>query len=615
MTLHKAKAPHHPAQPFSSTITVIGNPVAAFTPSATNGCGPLTIQFTSNSTPGVNHVWNFGDGGAGAFGPNPEHTFQSPGNYEVRLTVYDADSCFTDVAVSNIFVFPDPVADFSLPGALYCLGYDSLQPDNLSQDAVSYLWHWQNDTFNLAEPVIVPQSAGVFDLELIAINTFECRDTFVSMVEIRLSPIAVVAPIANAGCRPFANAFVNQSQHAATYHWFFGDGNTSADFAPAHTYFQSGSFAGVLIAGSANGCPADTARFVVEVWPKPQADFQTDRPELCGAPAEVRFENLSDLAQGAIWVFGDGNGSTVLHPVHIYQAPGVYPVQLIVNNIFQCRDTAVGSIDIYGRPQAVFDLIDTSGCEDFEVVFQNSSREALQYEWRIQPFTDVFIESNPRVAFTEPGFYDVQLIAIYNDLCRDTLLLENYVRVYRSPEAAFRYEADDSVNILGDVVFVNESQNAQRFFWDLGDGTTTTASDPEHEYNINRSIEVLLIAYNDNGGAFICADSIQKPVDPEWITTFFAPNALSPEYGPAEIGVFKPVGIGLRSYRIAVYSPWGEQVWYSEALENSSPVESWNGRKQNEGEILPQGAYTWRADIIFVNGLSKVETGSVTLLR
>ncbi|HRF41902.1 MAG TPA: gliding motility-associated C-terminal domain-containing protein, partial [Saprospiraceae bacterium] len=101
----------------------------------------------------------------------------------------------------------------------------------------------------------------------------------------------------------------------------------------------------------------------------------------------------------------------------------------------------------------------------------------------------------------------------------------------------------------------------------------------------------------------------------EWITTFFAPNALSPEFGPEGVGVFKPVGIGLQKYRIAVYSPWGEQVWYSEVLENSRPVGSWNGRKHNEGDILPQGAYTWRADITFVNGVSKVVTGSVTLLR
>lgn len=601
---------------FSSTVSVIGNPDAEFTPSATNGCGPLTIQFTSNSTPGVNHVWDFGDGGAASYELNPTHTFQSPGNYVVRLTVYDADSCFTDVAVSNIFVFPDPVASFSLPNQLNCLGHTSLQPTNLSEGAVAYLWRWQNDTFNLIEPTIVPQTAGVFDLELIAVNTFGCRDTFVRSVDILSSPIASAAALVPAGCQPHATGFSNNSQHASTFLWVFGDGNTSAFPTPSHRYLQPGVFQGLLIAGSANGCPSDTAVFAVEVWPKPLADFDIDQAERCGAPSEVQFINRSDLSQSADWNFGDGSTSSAINPVHIYQTPGMYSATLVATNIYQCRDTTERIVDVYGRPRAAFATAgDTIGCEDFEVVFRNTSTEALRYEWRIESFPNIFTEPAPQVVFTEPGTYDVELIAIYNDLCRDTLRRSDYIRVFRSPITAFRFEVDNDPNILGDVIFINESQNADRFFWDFGDGTNSTLPNPEHEYNINRSIEVVLFAYNDNGGLFTCVDSIPQPIEPEWITTFFAPNALSPEFGPEGVGVFKPVGIGLQKYRIAVYSPWGEQVWYSEALENSRPVGSWNGRKHNEGDILPQGAYTWRADITFVNGVTKVVTGSVTLLR
>lgn len=97
--------------------------------------------------------------------------------------------------------------------------------------------------------------------------------------------------------------------------------------------------------------------------------------------------------------------------------------------------------------------------------------------------------------------------------------------------------------------------------------------------------------------------------------TFFASNALSPGYGPEEVQVFKPVGIGLAKYEISIYSPWGELVWFSEKLENSHPMESWNGAKFNRGAILPQGAYDWRANIIFVDGTQKIYIGSVTLLR
>ncbi len=600
---------------FASTIQVIGNPTAAFTPSATSGCGPLTIEFASNSTPGVNHVWDFGDGGTAAFVPNPVHTFQQPGNYAVTLTVYDADSCFTAVAVSNIFVFPDPVADFSLPDERYCLGYAALQPVNLSQDAVSYCWRWENDTVCVAAPVIVPQAAGSFELQLVATNAFECQDTFARLVDILPSAIASPAPSPMEGCQPLRVAFDNPSQHASTFLWLFGDGNSSTLPLPSHSYLEAGDFEGLLIAGSTNGCPSDTGRFAIQVWPKPDAGFAFDKPEECGAPMEVAFENLSALAQSADWDFGDGNTSTALNPTHLYLTPGTYPARLIVANIYQCRDTTEQIIDIYGQPIADFRLDNPIGCEGKEIVFQNLSEEALRYEWRIEPFTELFTDPEPQVRFDQPGIYSVQLIAIYNERCRDTLLRPAYVRIYASPLADFTYEADREPNILGDVVFINQSQNADRFFWDFGDGTTTTASDPEHEYDINRSIEVLLVAYNDNGGAFTCADSIIQPIEPEWITTFYAPNALSPGYGAEGVQVFKPVGIGLAEYRIAIYSPWGEQVWYSEALEEGQPAESWNGAKHNQGDILPQGAYTWRADLTFVNGVRRTEVGSVTLLR
>ena len=64
-----------------------------------------------------------------------------------------------------------------------------------------------------------------------------------------------------------------------------------------------------------------------------------------------------------------------------------------------------------------------------------------------------------------------------------------------------------------------------------------------------------------------------------------------------------------------MYSPWGQRVWYSTALEDQQPVESWNGRLDNTGEELPQGAFTWLARVEFVNGDAKVYQGSVTLLR
>ncbi|HMQ88922.1 MAG TPA: PKD domain-containing protein [Flavilitoribacter sp.] len=598
---------------FTSTVEVVGNPVAAFTPSVTEGCGPLEVAFDNNSQGGVHYVWNWSDGTSASFLENPVHIFQSPGNYEVRLTVFNQDSCFTDTAVFNILVYPDPVAGFTLPAQNYCLGYDNLLPVNTSQGAVAYEWSWPGGSSTGVNPVIVPSQSGTLPVTLVAVNSFQCRDSLIRAVDILPSPVAGFAPDMNQGCEDLRVVFDNQSQFAGFYDWDFADGNGSALENPANTFTSPGEYAVTLVAGSDNGCPQDTFSLNITVWPKPTAEFTYDKPEECGTPAEVILTNGSNGYVGSDWAFGDGAFSTDTDPVHDYQQPGVFPIRLVVTNEFLCKDTVIQEVDIFGQPAAGFDPGVSVGCNDLEVVFQNQSTDAVRYIWRIASFPEFRDSISPRVVFTEPGVYTAELVAIYNDQCQDTYVLPTPIRVYRSPEAGFETEIDRDENLLGDVQFINTSEFYDRIHWDFGDGNTSTETDPFHVYDINRSITVTLIAYNDNNGAYTCTDTLKKPVDPEWITTFFAPNALSPDFGPLQVRIFKPVGIGIEEYEIAIYSPYGKQVWHSTALEDGHPKDGWDGTLN--GKPQPQGAYVWRADLKFVNGDRRVETGSVNLVR
>ena len=602
---------------YSSLVEVIAPPQAAFVPSSTNGCSPLSISLTNQSSGGstLNYIWDFGDGGSVSFLPEPTHVYMQPGNYVITLTVYDVDSCFSSSSVANIFVFPDPVAYFELAEQIYCLGHSRLQPNNLSENAIAYEWRWQNLQDDSPQPLITPQEAGVFPLQLVVWNTFQCRDTFARDVEIRPSPIAQFTPSLTEGCQPLPVQFSNTSASADAYIWDFSDGNGSATFSPGHIFEQAGSFSVSLIAQASNGCPSDTLQQIVQVWPKPLADFAYDKPDTCGTPIAVSFINRSEGHSQSDWRFGDGGSSSLTNPTHLFQAPGLHQVELMVSSNRLCRDTAVLPIDIFGQPRAALIALPREGCEPLEVVLLNESTQASAFKWLVEPLAQTSTAHAPTLLFEAPGTYDLQLIAIYNDQCQDTLFLPGHIQVYESPTASFTYQANLQENILGDVEFTNASLKSNRYFWDLGDGSTTTEEHPYHEYSVNRDIEVLLVAYNDNSGAYTCADSLRQAIEPEWITTFFAPNALAPEYGEGGATVFQPVGIGIKEYAIAVYSPWGQQVWHSTALIGSQPAESWNGSKHNHGPLLPQGAYSWRADIVFVNGIRKIYTGSVTLLR
>ena len=596
---------------FSSQITVTGLPTADFSANTLSGCAPLSIQFSDESIGVDQYTWDFGDGSPLAFDPNPSHTFTEPGNYAVTLTVNDENDCFSDTTVVNVFVYELPEASFSFSGQQYCAGHDTLFLENNSVGADGHYWLFMGDTLFGDHPQIPLTTGGTFTIELVAQNLFGCTDSEIQLITVDDSPIAAYTPSIDAGCEDLTVAFDNQSQFGNTYFWNLGAGNTSTDEDPVFTYQEEGVYPITLIVTALNGCPGDTVQGAVTVWPEPFADFSFEKTNDCGAPAGVVFQNLSLDNQDNSWSFGDGIVSQETNPVHEYLASGVYSVGLIVENVFGCADTTAQEIDIYGQPEASAELVPSWGCEPLSVQLINNSTESQDFIWQIGSLPPITAQDT--TLELPEGMYEVTLIAIYNEFCQDTLVFGQPIAVYRTPVADFTYEADELENILGDVQFENLSIDADRYFWDFGDSTYSTEASPYHEYDINRPVWVILSAFNDNGGALTCRDTIRKLIQPEWITTFFAHNAFSPDYGPPEVRVFRPVGIGLEDYEISVYSPQGNLVWRSTELENTRPSGFWDGTFQ--GKPVPQGDFVWVARITYVNGDRATVTGNVTVLR
>lgn len=595
----------------SSQVLVIGNPKASFSANRTSGCFPLKVDFSNRSTGSGNlqSVWSFGDGSSSSTSPNPSHTFDRPGNYVVKLTVFDRDSCFADTSLLNIFVHDHPRSQFTFVAKNYCLRHDSLRLSNQSSGAIQYRWRFQRDTSRRENPVFWPQSAGVHPIELITLNEFNCADTLLKNVTILESPIAQIDPTPLQGCEDFALSFKNQSRFATGYRWTY-DGNTSSANQPSHTFRNPGNYWVELAASATNGCPSDLDSIQVQVWPKPIADFRFQKPDECGTPATVIFTNQSQFAQGFSWQYGDGSSSTRNQDSHIYQAAGVYTVTLFAENEFACRDTVVKTVDIFGQPIADFEILTDDRCAPLTIRLGNNSTSARSYRWNISGI-GTFTDTTLALEIKRPGTYTISLLAIYNERCKDSI--QGTLRLYQKPKAEFTYRADLDPNLLGDVQFLNLSTNFDRVRWLFGDGNVSTANNPNHEYSINRQILVTLFAFNDNQGQYLCVDTIIKPVEPEWLSRFYAPNAMTPNYGDPRIQVFKPTGVGIKEYNIAVFSPQGQQVWYAEEKNQPVPTVAWDGSFR--GEIVPQGAYAWKADVQFEDGTRRVYTGTVTVVR
>jgi len=599
--------------PFSVTkqIRVIGLPTASFTPSTFSGCEPLEISFANSSTSNSNFDWNFGDMTSNSSTQNPTHIFQNDGTFQVKLTVYDAFGCFSDTSILNIIVHPKPESKFTFPNQKYCHRYDSIPFNNLSTGSVGQEWILNGQAFNTLNITWLPLDSGIFNVALIAESTFGCKDSSSQILEILPSPTSSFVTDKENGCEDLTVNFTNLSASATQYIWDLNNGTFSVEKDLNYTFTSPGIYYVRLISLIDNGCPSDASLKTITVHPKPVAEFDIQKDSVCGAPMFVEFINNSIGNIDNVWYV---NGSMLNQNPnfnHIFGSASTNDISLIIQNEFLCADTIHKTLDIYLQPKADFE-VRKQACEGEILMIENKSTNAVSYLWNIESQGTTTV-SQPELIFEASGTYGITLIATYNAFCKDTFSLAVPIRIYDSPTADFDYQGGYDENILGEVRFNNLSIDYDRSLWDFGDGNMSDEESPVHEYDINRNLLVKLTVYNDNNGLYTCIDSITKPVAPEWITTFFAPNALSPEYGDGDVKVFKPVGVGLATYKINVYSPWGQSVWTSDKLENTSPSESWDGTYQ--GAIVPQGAYSWMADVTFVNGIRKVYKGSVTVVR
>ena len=161
-----------------------------FTVDTTNGCNPVTIEFTHNvnSSDIGTILWDFGDGSTSNVTSNPvSHTYSTPGTYSLNLTLTSKNGCVTDTTIPNfITVYPMPIAKFDA----------TPQPTNISNTRIYFYdlsssfvnqWDWNfgitdpsyNNTSVLQNPdnIYPDKSSGIYPVQL-AVNTpYNCRDT------------------------------------------------------------------------------------------------------------------------------------------------------------------------------------------------------------------------------------------------------------------------------------------------------------------------------------------------------------------------------------------------------------------------------------------------------
>ena len=490
-------------------INVTTGVKAKFTNTQPTVCtAPATISFTNTSTgpPTLSYLWNFGDGNTSNV-LNPSHTYTANGTYTATLITFSTSGC-QDTARSEPIIIGGFISSFNAP-ADACIN-ESIAFTNTSIPLpVSANWAF-GDGGNFAGINATHSYAATGTYTVWLYNNFGgCLDSVSQSITIYSKPTADFSAPVTVTCQPpfTANFQDGSTGGAVSWLWDFGDGGTSTLQNPSHTYTSYGNFTVTLIVTNAGGC-SDTIVKNDYIKVQKATISITGLPvrgcvpyTITPIPVIISVDPIATYQ----WDFGDGGSSTLPNPVYTYNAQGTYTVRLIITSVTGCIDTLtmIDAVKVGTKPVANFTATPIPVCGRQPVYFTDLSVPADEWLWDFGDGGTSNIQ-NPTYSYNDTGYFTVRLIAINNG-CRDTLIRTNYTQVL-PPIALFMTTADCSNRTS--FSFTDQSIAPLTWTWNFGDGNTSTAQNPVHNYSLLGTYTVTLIV--TNGG---CADTTSQTIN------------------------------------------------------------------------------------------------------
>lgn len=324
----------------TKVVHVNALPIAKFAVTPIDGCVPLNVKFTNQSTGYAYSYWDFGDGNTSTT-TNPMHTYTAAGNYLAKLIVQSVNGC-SDTASHYINVNPIPNASFTYqPNGVICGPNNAIQFTNSSTGAVGYQWSFGDGNASvLTNPINQYVNAGIYTIRLIASNQFGCKDTMSQQIQIHQTPVADFSLVSSKGCQNKPVHYVSNSLYADSVVWDFGDGTTAYGNSVYHPYSDTGVYVVSIVAYGSGGCHSSfTSTIPIQIFTSPTADFTYESDNTVVQNATIVFTNESTNYSTSHWLFGDGATSDEKDPKHDYHHHNDYYTTLIVTNQNGCKDT------------------------------------------------------------------------------------------------------------------------------------------------------------------------------------------------------------------------------------------------------------------------------------
>lgn len=374
-------------------------------------------------------------------------------------------------------------------------------------------WFWSFGDGGVSEdsdPTHAYTIDGVYTVTLTVTNADGShsitRANYITSLKSVAPPVAGFVSTGATGSNPLSVKFVDASTNSPTsWVWSFGDGGSSIEQNPTHTYTSKGTFTVTMTAtnsGGSNTVTKDAYVTVSQNTVAPTASFVATTTSGF-TPLTVKFVDTSINGPTSwVWTFGDGNSEFVQNPTHTYTSEGTYSVTLTAtNSIGSSTATKVDYITAnLNEPIASFTADVTSGTAPLLVQFNDTSKNApTTWTWNFGDDTTSNVR-DPLHKFTSAGSYSIILTA-RNSVGANTTSRSQYINVsaLTAPEASFSAAPTSGLEPLT-VRFTDTTINFPTAWqWTFGDGTSSSEQNPSHTYQGSGTYTVVLTATNSQG--------------------------------------------------------------------------------------------------------------------
>ncbi|MFI5196482.1 MAG: PKD domain-containing protein [Chitinophagales bacterium] len=489
------------------TATLIINlirPLPHFVADDTDICRDGVVHFTPTVTGGtaIHYTWYVNGVFAEDTTANFTDTFHVTGWFTIRLIIADSRGCQDTVTRTNYIIVAKPVDSFIAVPPSGCapltVNFTDHSTDVTGTTLTNFKWTFGDGaTASIGIPTTshTYTAVGAYSVQEIVTDNIGCKDTLMkpSLIHVYKAHASFYANTTHPCGGAIVN-FTNLSTGILSSLWFFGDGDTSAAFSPAHVYTSAGAYTITLVVIDTNGC-TDTAKYVNYISvSKPHASFtMSDTFSIC-PPLLVNFTNTSTGAVNYNWTFGNGNSSVAISPSNLYIDTGYYQVMLIATDVYGCKDTAIKHAKIFGYAGAL-SYTPLQGCAPLTVYFSATLSNVPSIIW---DFADGSTSPASTVStathiYTLPGAYVPRLILSDNTGCQNSSQGLDTIKV-----DIVRAGFTTSPVCIGDsVTFTDTSfsywSTVNSWYWTY-DGHTSTLKTPSYLFTSFGTYSVTLQA-------------------------------------------------------------------------------------------------------------------------